>query len=288
MKYKILVLSALFFIHICFLSSAYSQVLNVATYNIRNENKDDVINGNGWKQRCPVIAKLIRFHDFDIFGAQEVLYGQLNDLLAELKDYSYTGVGRDDGIKAGEFSPVFYKKDKFQVLQSGHFWMSEIEDKPNTGWDAALPRICTWCRFRFKENNRTFWFFNLHMDHIGVKARFESSKLVIRKIQMMCGDEPVILTGDFNVDQNSEGYKYIIGSGILKDTFDNSDLCYAMNGTFNNFNTRIKTKSRIDHVFINNGFHAERYGVLTDTYFDSIPKLPSDHYPVEVFVRFVH
>lgn len=295
-------------IAICLFSTVDAQKLTIASYNIRNENQGDADKGNGWKQRCPVITQLIRFHNFDIFGSQEVLYGQLNDMLNQLSDYSYIGVGRNDGKNDGEFSPIFYKKDKFEIRKSGHFWLSEIGDKPNVGWDAALPRICTWGKFKLKGSKDSFWFFNLHMDHKGVKARVESSKLVIEKIKSMCGDEPVVLTGDFNVDQTSEGYKILCDSGILRDSYKIAEIRYALNGTANAFNPTLKTDSRIDHVFVSKGFRVLRYGVLTDSYRSetsdsaeeiksgNFPKeltlhqyeirLPSDHYPVQVEVQF--
>jgi endonuclease/exonuclease/phosphatase family metal-dependent hydrolase len=289
----------------CFISKMYTQNITVATYNIRYENQVDSSNGNGWKQRCPVITQLIRFHDFDIFGAQEVLHGQLVDMLDRLTGYGYVGVGRDDGINAGEFAPIFYKKDKLQLLQSGHFWLSEIDDKPNVGWDAALPRICTWGKFQLKENGDSFWFFTLHMDHIGVKARLESSKLVLQKIKTMCAGEPVILTGDFNMDQTSDGYKILISSGLLEDSYETAEIRYALNGTFNDFNPNLKTNGRIDHIFVHKGFRVLRYGVLTDSYRSEhvgnpdenistrfskevLLRLPSDHYPVKVELKLVH
>jgi len=292
-------------------SILFAQKLTVATYNIRNENQGDVSDGNGWKQRCPVITQLIRFNDFDIFGSQEVLNAQLNDMLSQLPEYDYTGVGRDDGLTKGEYAPIFYKKNKMKLVKSGHFWLSEIQDKPNVGWDAALPRICTWAKFQIKGTKKFFWFFNLHMDHIGVKARLESSRLVLQKIKTMCGDEAVILTGDFNVDQTSDGYKLIAGSGILKDSYETAGIRYALNGTFNGFDPNLKTDSRIDHVFVSKDFRVVRYGVLTDTYRSEvgtesardiksgnfpkevslhqyIPRLPSDHFPVKVELTIVH
>ncbi|MFA6335054.1 MAG: endonuclease/exonuclease/phosphatase family protein [Bacteroidales bacterium] len=290
-------------------STLPAQNLTVATYNIRYENQDDVSKGNGWKQRCPVITQLIRFHDFDIFGAQEVLQGQLNDMLNQLPGYEYTGVGRNNGLRDGEFSPIFYNKEKLQLLQSGNFWLSETDDKPSVGWDAALPRICSWGKFKVIESGDCFWFFNLHMDHIGVKARLESSALVLKKIKAMCNGELFILTGDFNMDQASDGYKLFSGSEILQDSYDVAGIRYALNGTFNNFNPNLKTDSRIDHIFISKGIHVIRYGVLTDTYrseADSsseeiksanfpkevslhkyVARLPSDHYPVQAELSFV-
>lgn len=302
-------IGVLFLILLCFYPFLHAQTLTVATYNIRNQNQGDVDQGNGWKQRCPVITGLIRFNDFDVFGSQEVLHGQLNDLLEQLPGYAFVGVGRDDGLKAGEYAPIFYKQNKFKLVKSGHFWLSETTDKPNVGWDAALPRICTWAKFQLVKGGKFFWFFNLHMDHVGVKARLESSRLVVAKIKDMCKGEAVILTGDFNVDQTNDGYKYIVGTGLLKDSYETADLRYALNGTFNAFDPNLKTDSRIDHIFITENLHAERYGVLTDTYRSEIanesdkdiksgnfPKevtlhpyssrLPSDHFPVKAVLHF--
>jgi endonuclease/exonuclease/phosphatase family metal-dependent hydrolase len=128
------------------------------------------------------------------------------------------------------------------------------------------------------------------MDHIGVKARLESSKLVLEKIKALAGNEPVILTGDFNSDQTSEGYKIISGSGILQDSYETAEVRYATNGTFNNFNPQQKTDIRIDHIFVSKGFRVMRYGVLTDTYWTEtgkgifVTRMPSDHFPVKVVI----
>jgi len=278
-KFSILLLVTLGFFY-----SLTAQNLRVATYNVRCENQDDYKKGNGWKQRCPIISQLILFHDFDIFGAQEVLPGQLNDMLNQLSGYDYTGVGRGDGLRDGEFSPIFFNKDKLLLLKSGNFWLSETEDKPSVGWDAALPRICSWGKFKVKESGKCFWFFNLHMDHIGVRARYESSVLVLNKIKTISLGEPFILTGDFNMDQTSDGYKLFLRSGIVWDSYESADIRYALNGTFNNFDSNLKTDSRIDHIFVSKDFRVIRYGVLTDQY---VNRLPSDHYPVEVEVVFM-
>ena len=120
----------------------------IATYNIRNANKGDSLAGNGWGQRYPYIAQLIQFHGFDIFGTQEGKYPQLEDLKNAMPGYDYIGIGRDDGKKAGEFSAIFYRTDKFEVLEQGNFWLSTETTYPNKGWDAALPRICTWGKFK--------------------------------------------------------------------------------------------------------------------------------------------
>ena len=279
----------------------------VGTYNIRNANRGDSINGNGWGQRYPYIAQLVQFHGFDIFGTQEGKYQQLQDLKEAMPGYDYIGVGRDDGKIGGEFSAIFYRTDMFDVLDHGDFWLSTVTDKPNKGWDAALPRICTWGKFKNKKTGFTFLFFNLHMDHIGVQARAESAKLILKKVKEFPEKLPAVLTGDFNVDQNNESYHLLDDSGLMRDSYQKAEFRYAPNGTFNNFLTDRKTDSRIDHIFLTDEFKVKKYGVLTDTYRSksktetkeeksgNFPKevsmekydarTPSDHFPVMIVVE---
>jgi len=276
----------LLFFALAIVTTIQGQNLNIATYNIRYQNRGDSIQGNAWSKRCPVICEMIRFHDFDIWGAQEVLHSQLNDFQKSLSEYSFVGVGRDDGETQGEYAPIFYKNERFSNLKSGHFWLSPITDKPNKGWDAALPRICTWIRLQEKGTDRTFWVFNLHFDHIGLIARRESTKLILDKINEMCADEPVILMGDFNVDQRNESYTLVQTSSRLKDTYEITKIRYAQTGTFNDFNPNAHSDSRIDHIFVSSHFDVIRYGILTDSYRDSESiRLPSDHFPVKAEIK---
>ena len=135
---------------------AVAQTFSTGTYNVRQLNAGDDAKGNGWQRRLPVIASLVRFHGFDIFGAQEVFHSQLEDLLGALPGYGYTGVGRDDGAEAGEYSVVFYKRDRFELLDSGHFWLAEDPSRPNKGWDAKYVSICCWGRFLDRETRERF------------------------------------------------------------------------------------------------------------------------------------
>jgi endonuclease/exonuclease/phosphatase family metal-dependent hydrolase len=258
-------------------TSLKAQQLNVGTYNLRYSNAGDSTAGNGWGQRFPYIAQLIRFQDLDIFGTQEAKYHQLTELTDSLPGYKWIGVGRDDGKHGGEHSAIFYKQDKFKLVKTGNFWLSPITDRPNTGWDAALPRICTWAQFKEVKTGFIFYFFNLHMDHIGVVARRESAKLVLNKIRQMAGNIPTILTGDFNVDQTSDSYAVINDSGLLKDSYVLSPVKLAPGSTFNSFDANTAGNARIDHIFVTRQFRVKRYGILTNTYHG---RTPSDHYPV--------
>ena len=256
-------------------SLACAQSLFVGTYNIRNHNSGDDAAGNVWNVRCKVICDQINFEDPDIFGTQEVLHAQLGDLTAALDGYDYIGVGRDDGKQAGEYSAIFYKKDRIKLLRKVNFWLNETPDTPKLGWDAACIRICTWGEFRQKDTKFKFYYFNLHMDHVGVTARREGAKLVVRKIKEIAKGAPVNLTGDFNVDQNDEIYAIFSKSGILKDSYECCRLRFAENGTFNSFDSDLKSDSRCDHVVVSPSFVVDRYGVLTIAYWT--PKAGSEN-----------
>lgn len=279
----------------------------VGSYNIRLKVSSDSIAGNVWQKRCQVICDQVNFMSPDIFGAQEVLHVQLLDMLAGLDGYDYIGVGRDDGKTGGEYAAIFYKTDRLRLLDQGNFWISETPDRPGLGWDAACVRICSWGKFarQTDTDDDAFYYFNLHMDHVGVIARREGAKLIVSKIRDIAGNAPVIVTGDFNVDQNDEIYSIFTQSGLLKDSFLASRLRFSENGTFNSFDTDLYTNSRIDHVFVSPCWNVDAYGVLTNSYWtpdeasaqqmkghDAPQEIsfsrytrrqPSDHYPV--FVR---
>lgn len=275
-----------------------AQQFTIGTYNLRYANHGDSVNGNGWGERSRMIINMIQFHGFDIFGTQEGLHHQLETLKAHLPGYQYIGVGRDDGKQAGEHSAIFYQTNKFELLESGNFWLSTETDHPNKGWDAALPRICTWGKFKEKGTHFEFYMFNLHMDHVGVQARAESAKLIVQKIKGFPKDKPVILTGDFNVDQFNESYTLLNTSGLLKDAYELSPIKLATMGTFNNFSVNDYNDKRIDHIFLSKAFKVQRYGVLTDTYRslqteNTITaktvyqaRVPSDHFPVLIEVTY--
>ena len=296
---------------LAFLLVAVAHVLSaqmlVGTYNIRYKNDGDSLKGEVWSKRCQVMCDQLNFMSPDIFGAQEVLHVQLIDLLKGLDGYDYIGVGRDDGGQAGEYAAIFYKKDRLRLLDHGDFWISETPDRPGLGWDAACVRICTWGRFsrQTSTDDEAFYFFNLHMDHVGVVARREGARLVVRKIREIAQGAPVIVTGDFNVDQTDEIYSIFTHSGLLVDSYEAARLRFAENGTFNSFDSSIYTQSRIDHVFVSPGARIDAYGMLTSGYWvpndasgelkkaanapqeisfnTCVHRLPSDHYPV--FVR---
>ncbi|MEO7294392.1 MAG: endonuclease/exonuclease/phosphatase family protein [Ginsengibacter sp.] len=260
---------------LCFYFSD-AQKLTIGTYNLRYDNPKDT--GNLWVNRAPVIAALIRFHDFDIFGTQEGYKNQLDDIINALPQYIYQGVGRNDGKDGGEHSAIFYKKGDFKLLRKGDFWLSQTPDKPGLGWDATCcNRICSWVYLQQKKSRKKFFVFNAHYDHQGVQARRESSKLILQKIKDIAGNEPVIFTGDLNGSHKSEPYLTIANSDILKDTYTQVQYPYANNASHNGFGATKDSNDIIDHIFITHHFSVGKWGLLTDTYHG---KNPSDHFPV--------
>lgn len=259
-----------------------AQTIITGTYNVRLETTSDV--GNLWKDRAPKVAALIQFHDFDILGTQEAFKTQINDLLTAMPAYSYYGLGRDDGDSAGEHSAIFYKTDKFELLDKGDFWLSQTPNKPSLGWDATCcKRICSWVYLKVKKTKQTFYVFNAHYDHQGVEARKQSSLLILEKIKEIAPKKPVVFMGDLNGNHDSEPYKIIANSDILKDTFTQVKTPYLYTNTFNGFGKNINGTAVIDHIFTNNKFTVSKWGALTDTYQG---KYPSDHLPVLTVLTF--
>lgn len=278
MKAKFLLLFLAFMMHVL-LSGA--QDLTVGSYNIRLYTPRDT--GNLWETRAPVVAELIRFHDFDVFGTQEGFRHQLEDLRKALPYYAFYGAGRDDGKEKGEHSAIFFKKDRFKLLKKGDFWLSQTPDKPGKGWDATCcNRICSWVFLQDNKTKKKFYVFNAHYDHQGVVARKESSKLILSRIKEMAGKDPVILTGDFNGDHDSEWYQALAYSNLLKDTYRQVEHPYAPNSSFNDWGRANHRDEIIDHIFTTEHFLVQRWGLLTDTYHG---KYPSDHFPVLVSLK---
>ncbi|MBO9619746.1 MAG: endonuclease/exonuclease/phosphatase family protein [Niabella sp.] len=262
--------------------ASHAQQLKVATYNLRYDNPED--SGNLWKDRSAAVIRLIRYHDFDIFGTQEGLKNQLNDISSHLPEYSRYGKGRDDGADAGEHSAIFYKKDKYTLIGSGDFWLSETPDKPGKGWDAkCCNRICSWVQLKENNTGKRFYFFNVHFDHEGKVAREESAKLILEKINSIAHGANTILTGDFNGNRSSVPYQTLAGGTLLKDSYKDVKHPYENNGSFNAFGKTLDRNDVIDHIFVSKNGKALQWGILTDTYRG---KFPSDHFPVEAVLHF--
>jgi len=255
------------------LNAQKNTALNIMTYNIRYSTEKDGV--NAWSKRKDNVKALVKFHEVDVLCAQEALAEQF-DAILESSDFEAVGAGRDDGQRKGEFSPIFYNKNRFTKKDGGVFWLSPTPNVPSIGWDAMFNRVCTWVRLYDKINKKEFLVFNTHYDHVGVQARIESAKLIKQKIQEIAPKLPVVYTGDLNVTPETDAIATI--KSFLSDSKEVSiEPPYGPEGTFNGFKFDSPLKDRIDYIFINKGFKVQKYGVITDS---KEQRYFSDHLPV--------
>jgi len=267
------IITSLLLISTIAFSQQKGKPINIITYNIRLNVASDGV--NAWPNRKDNVKALVKFHDADILCVQEALPEQF-DALLEGSNFDVVGVGREDGKRKGEFSAVYFDKDRFTKKDGGTFWLSQTPDVPSRGWDAALNRVCSWVRLFDKLNKKEFLVFNTHYDHIGVQARIESAKLLKKKIQQIAPTLPVVFTGDLNVTPETEAISTI--KSFLTDAKAISiEPAYGPSGTFNAFDFNSDLKDRIDYIFVNKGFKVQKFAVLSDS---KEKRYPSDHLPV--------
>ena len=220
--------------------------LTVISYNIRYDNPND--GENQWKYRKERVANYIKEIKPDIIGMQEVLDPQLVFLDVSLTEFSFVGVGREDGKTKGEYSPILYNSNRLTLLQTDTFWLSETPKVISVGWDAALERICTYAQFKHKETGQKFWVFNTHFDHIGELARIQSAKLIHQKIKMLnTNNFPVIITGDFNLTPDTAPIKILQNAYI--DIMQKIPIDAKNYATFTGFDKLSNGEDRIDYIF---------------------------------------
>lgn len=255
-----------------------SQSWPLMTYNIRYDNPGD--GADSWMARKEALLDLIQYYRPAVLGIQEGLAHQVKYLDSNLVDYTYIGVGRDDGGEKGEFSALLYDTTLLEALEGNTFWLSDTPGKVSKGWDAALERICTYALFCIKGSDQKLWVFNTHYDHIGKQARAESSRLIgemiVRKTQQAA--YPVVLMGDFNATPDEAPVKIILS--YLKDTYENSEAgTYGPQGTFWGFDMAEVAERRIDYIFCKD-CQVKKHRHIDDRRPDN--RHVSDHLPVLV------
>jgi endonuclease/exonuclease/phosphatase family metal-dependent hydrolase len=263
--------------------------LRVMTFNLRVQTIFDGL--NMWSVRKPLVAQRIREFNPDLLGTQEGLSGMEDYLRTQLRDYTFMGSGRNDGKRGGEMCGVFFKTAKFEVINSGCFWLSKTPDKVGSrGWGAIFPRMVTWVKLRPRDGSPAFCWFNTHFDAWSGKARAESAKLLRTQMNSMAPAMPCIVTGDFNADQGTDPYKLMLArlaGAIYDDTtlFDAFRLAHPTptreEGTMHSFSGK-RTGQRIDWVLATPQFQV--ISALIDRTRGGLG-YPSDHFPVTVTLR---
>jgi endonuclease/exonuclease/phosphatase family metal-dependent hydrolase len=249
------------------------------TYNIRVDFPDTSV--YNWKHRRDHVAGMIKQHSPDILAVQEALYRQNAFLEAELEEYAYWGVGRDDGDSGGETCAIFFKDNVFALLETGNFWLSATPDTPSIGWDAMYPRICSYVKLKFLPTGDTMYIFNTHFDHVGEVARERSAGLILDNIREInpAMQYPVILTGDLNAVPGEPPIELL--NAELIDSYEIAEReREGPVGTYNAFKVDEAVDRRIDYVYFLPGFVDVHRYLIADEKVDG--RYPSDHFPVIV------
>lgn len=257
--------------------------LNVATYNIRLQTSVDS-GARSWGNRKFQIARLIKQYKFDVFGVQEV--GNKNqeaDLKSLIPEYTYFGKGRDNQAGTeGEQIGIFYKTNRFSIRDYGYFFLSPTPELISIGWDAAFRRMCVWTKLIDNKTNTTFFVFCTHFDHMGEKARVESAKLIVEKVNEIASTSPVLLLGDLNTSPESTDMYKILSSSLFDSREISKKRPTGSVGSFNNFDVSksiLPVSERIDYIFCKK-ILVNDYKVLNVKY--SADTYPSDHFPVMI------
>jgi endonuclease/exonuclease/phosphatase family metal-dependent hydrolase len=260
--------------------------LRVMSFNVRYDNPKD--GPNAWPKRKDFVVSTITAFNPHLLGLQEVREHQGDYLKSQLPDYQFIGVGRDDGKTGGEFCPVMFRKDSFELLDQGHFWLSTTPDQPGSkSWDTSLPRLVSWAKLKPKHHDTpALLFANTHFDHRGKQARLESAKLIHTRLQSLADpDTPIILTGDFNTLDSGAPYAQLVGSqpGFLIDSYRSAHPTPDPNESTSTGFKAPAPGRRIDWIL-----HSHHFETLAATINKTISKenrYPSDHFPVQATLQ---
>ncbi len=258
--------------------------VRVMSFNIRFGTARD--GDNHWDRRRDFVVETIKAFHPDLLGTQETLGFQRDYLAKALPDFDVLGVGRTDGKEGGEMMALYFRRDRFEKLDGGHFWLSENPEVVGSkSWDSSLPRMVTWVKLRDRKQpgNRPIVSFNTHFDHMGKVARLESARLIRRRLAAEQEGSSLILTGDFNAGEESEPYRALFEENAampspVRDVFrlahpDRTEE----EGTFTGFKASSVRGARIDWIGASRDWKVEE-SAIDRTSRDG--RTPSDHFPV--------
>ncbi|HEY0892620.1 MAG TPA: endonuclease/exonuclease/phosphatase family protein [Cellvibrio sp.] len=255
-----------------------NNAITVMSYNIRCGLCEAPENPHNWKKRKYFVAHLIKTHNPDVIGLQEAELFQVEDLVEMLDDYSWMGVGRDDGRDKGETTAILFRTARFSLQAQQTLWLSQTPLKPSLGWDATYRRTLSIAKLLDAQTKQFLHVFNIHLDNEGETARQEGAKLLLGEIAKLDAASPIAVTGDFNLTAPSATYDII--TQVLADA-EKTSITPAVGGgkTFNGFGENKEPNNKIDFIFVKKSTKVQSHQVDT-TIYNNI--YPSDHYPVIV------
>ena len=254
--------------------------VSVLSFNIRYGTAAD--GADAWPHRQAQVIGVIQSHDPDILGVQEALDFQLKEIETGLPEYGRVGAGREDGARQGEFSAILYRRSRFEVREQGTFWFSPTPEVPgSTGWGNNITRICSWARLYDRESSRSFYVYNLHLDHESSPSRERSAEVLARRISERGNQDPVLVLGDFNAGEDQPPLLYLLKNVPLTDTFRALHPDATSVATYHGFTGRTEGP-KIDHILVSSDWSPQSAGIDRS---NQAGRYPSDHYPVYALVR---
>ena len=259
--------------------------IKAMSFNIRYDTSSDGVNAwnAGSIPRRTLAIQVINEFAPDILGVQEALRNQVNNLDAGLPEFDFYGVGRDNGILAGEHSAIYYRSDRFMRLNEGTFWLTLTPDRPSSYLGTCCNRIASWVVLQDKFNDdRELFVLNTHWDHQVAAANNHSATLIRERISLLSGGRPIIVMGDLNSSETSTAYRRLVGAedpGELQliDSYrEISPTVSQEEATFHGY-AGTRRGSRIDFVLHDDSLETIEAGIVRSSFNG---RFPSDHYPV--------
>lgn len=247
--------------------------VKVISFNIRNSSEMSERQDGSyyWTYRKDAVAKMLVAERPDAIGLQEALIDQIVFLDSALVGYQRVGVGRDDGATEGEWMAIYFRRDRFDLVKSATYWLSETPDKPSRGWDAACRRTVTVVQLRDRISGKDWVYMNTHLDHVGKTARAESTKQ-LRKLADEWDAVPIVIGGDMNSTLEDTIFQTLTEVRLLSAR----DLAPITDNKLT-YNAYGKGKAQqIDHFFVRK-LRPLAFRTLDGNY--GVPYV-SDHYPV--------
>jgi endonuclease/exonuclease/phosphatase family metal-dependent hydrolase len=246
------------------------------SFNVRCGNANDGV--NHWDNRAETATRFIVDLAPDILGLQEPLSFQVAAFAQALPDYDWVGVGRDDGGFGGEFCPIFVRRDQFQILEHGTFWLSDTPEVVGSRtWGNRCVRICTWAKVT-SADEQVFWVYNCHLDHESQLARERAAEQILSDISHRAGNDPVVWMGDFNASESNSIIPTL--SAQLTDTYRTLHPDGSAR-TFTGFDDHAPL-DKIDYIWASRNWKIEAAEILTDR---PDGRFPSDHEPITARLR---
>ena len=254
-----------------------AQDITLMSFNIRTSSANAVDGVNAWTNRKEAALQLTKDRQPDVFGLQEAMPDQEAYFREQLApDYDGVAVSRNPE-RPDEACPVFFRTDRFELLRTNTFWLSETPDVPSKGWDAMFNRVVTYVHLRDKQSGQIYLVFNTHLDHVGVVARERSLQLIADSAIAIGNDTvPMFVMGDLNVTPDAPELAPMWN--YMKLAMNEAPLT-EHGYTYHNWGQ--ESDKMIDYIFLRNAT-ALRFCILHNGY--GAPFV-SDHYPILTVCR---